>query len=57
MEPVGGAIDEDPERDDGWSEDEPNPTQETIGEGEERPVDVSWDEDDWGETPEESPLA
>jgi hypothetical protein len=36
---------------------EPNPTQEAIGDGEERPVDVSWREYDWGETPEESPLA
>jgi hypothetical protein len=38
-------------------EDEPNPTQEQIGEGEDRPADVSWNEDDWGEVPEESPLA
>jgi hypothetical protein len=38
-------------------EEEPNPTQEAIGEGEERPADVSWNEDDWGDMPEESPLA
>jgi hypothetical protein len=38
-------------------EEEPNPTQEQMGEGEDRPADVSWDEDDWGEVPEESPLA
>jgi hypothetical protein len=38
-------------------EHEPNPTQEQIGEGEDRPADVSWNEDDWGEVPEESPLA
>jgi hypothetical protein len=43
--------------DEGGSEDEPNPTQEQMGEGQDRPADVSWDEDDWGETPEESPLA
>jgi hypothetical protein len=38
-------------------EDEPNPTQEQIGEGEDRPADPSWNEDDWGKVPEESPLA
>ena len=38
-------------------EEEPNPTQEEIGEGEDRPVDVSLNEDDWGDLPEESPLA
>jgi hypothetical protein len=41
----------------GSSEEEPNPTQERIGEGEDKPVDASWEEDDWGEMPEESPLA
>ena len=54
----GGAVDE--EREDEQAaprEYEPNPTQEAMGEGEERPADVSWKEDDWGETPEESPLA
>jgi len=40
----------------GWSEEEPNPTQEGIGEGEDKPADVSWEEGEWGETPEESPL-
>jgi hypothetical protein len=60
MEPIGqggGAVEE--ERDDAMRprEDEPNPTQEAMGEGEERPADVSWSEDDWGEVPEESPLA
>jgi hypothetical protein len=51
----GGAVEE--ERDDqGPREDEPNPTQEQMGDGEERPADVSWEEDDWGDTPEESPL-
>jgi hypothetical protein len=38
-------------------EEEPNPTQQALGDGEDRTVDVSWDEDDWGEVPEESPLA
>jgi hypothetical protein len=51
----GGAVEE--ERENGWSEDEPNPTQEQMGEGQDRPADVSWEEGDWGETPEESPLA
>jgi hypothetical protein len=51
----GGAVEE--ERENGWSEDEPNPTQEQMGEGQDRPADVSWEEDDWGDTPEESPLA
>jgi hypothetical protein len=50
----GGAVDE--ERGD-RSEDEPNPTQEQMGEGADKPADVSWDDDDWGDTPEESPLA
>jgi hypothetical protein len=40
----------------GWTEEEPNPTQERIGEGEDKPADVSWEEGAWGETPEESPL-
>jgi hypothetical protein len=52
----GGAVEEERE-DGGSSEDEPNPTQEQMGEGQDRPADVSWQEDDWGETPEESPLA
>jgi hypothetical protein len=43
--------------DEGRSEEEPNPTQERIGEGEDKPVDASWEEDDWGDMPEESPLA
>lgn len=51
----GGAVEEKRE-DEGWTEDEPNPTQEQMGEGEDRPADVSWEEDDWGDTPEESPL-
>ena len=38
-------------------EEEPNPTQEEIRDGEGRPVDVSWNEDDWDEVAEESPLA
>jgi hypothetical protein len=38
------------------SEEERNPTQEGIGEGEDKPVDASWEEDDWGDMPEESPL-
>jgi hypothetical protein len=38
------------------SENEPKPTQEQLGEGEDKQADVSWEEDDWGETPEESPL-
>jgi hypothetical protein len=38
-------------------EDEPNPTQEAIGDGDSRPVDASWKEEEWGELPEESPLA
>ena len=45
------------EDDQGPREDEPNPTQEQLGEGEDKPVDVSWSAEDWGETPEESPLA
>jgi hypothetical protein len=48
---------EDRREDDGPSEDEPNPTQERMGEGEDKPADASWSEDDWGEMPEESPLA
>jgi hypothetical protein len=52
----GGAVEEERE-DGGRRETEPNPTQEQIGDGEDRPADVSWDEGDWGETPEESPLA
>lgn len=48
-------IDEDDHE--GPRENEPNPTQEATGEGEDRPADVSWKEDDWGEVPEESPLA
>ena len=43
--------------DEGWSEEEPNPTQERMGEGADKPVDASWEEDDWGDMPEESPLA
>jgi hypothetical protein len=43
--------------DEGPNEDDPNPTQEEMGEGEDKPADVSWEEDDWGEMPEESPLA
>lgn len=43
--------------DEGQREDEPNPTQGAMGEGEERPADVSWTDEEWGETPEESPLA
>jgi hypothetical protein len=42
------------EDEEGPREDEPNPTQEAMGEGKDRPVDVSWRED---ELPEESPLA
>jgi hypothetical protein len=38
-------------------EDEPNPTQEEMGDGEDKPVDASWSEDEWGDLPEESPLA
>jgi hypothetical protein len=41
----------------GWGEDEPNAAQEQIGEGEDKPVDAGWDEDDWSDMPEESPLA
>ena len=33
-----------------------SPTQEQMGDGEDRPDDVSWEEDDWGDIPEESPL-
>ena len=43
--------------DEGWNEEEPNPTQERMGEGADKPVDASWEEDDWGDMPEESPLA
>lgn len=49
----GGAVDE--ERDDdenGPRQEEPNPTQEQMGEGEDKPADVSWDEDTFGEKPE-----
>jgi hypothetical protein len=53
----GGAVEEERDRDDARREGEPNPTQEQIGEGEDKPADVSWSEDEWGETPEESPLA
>jgi hypothetical protein len=58
-EPREGVPVETDERveDPGWSEEAPNPTQERIGEGEEKPVDASWEEDDWGDMPEESPLA
>jgi hypothetical protein len=58
-ESTKGASMETDERakDEGRSEDEPNPTQEQIGEGEDKPADASWNEDDWGEMPEESPLA
>jgi len=45
---------EDVERDDDLVEAGENPTQQKIGEGEDRPVDVSWDEGKWGET-EETP--
>ena len=31
---------------------EPNPTQERIGEGEDVPADVAWDEERFGEPPE-----
>jgi hypothetical protein len=51
----GGAVEEERE-DEGWTENEPNPTQKQMGKGEDRPADVSWEEDDWGGTPEESPL-
>ena len=40
----------DDEREEGWREDAPNPTQERMGEGEPRPADVSWGEDSWGDT-------
>jgi hypothetical protein len=53
----GGAVDEEREDEQGPREDEPNPTQEAMGEGEDEPADVSWKEDEWGETAEESPLA
>lgn len=55
----GGAVEEERDDDEEQSprEDEPNPTQEAMGEGEDKPADASWDEDEWGETPEESPLA
>jgi hypothetical protein len=53
----GGAVEEEREDEQGPREDEPNPTQESMGEGEDKPADVSWSEDDWGETAEESPLA
>jgi hypothetical protein len=53
----GGAVEEERDDEQGPSEDEPNPTQEAMGEGEDKPADVSWSEDDWGDTPEESPLA
>ena len=43
--------------DEGRSEEEPNPTQERIGEGDDKPVDASWEEEDWGDMPEEYPLA
>ncbi len=52
----GGAVEQDGE-DEGPRADEPNPTQEQMGEGEDKPADVSWKEDEWGEAPEESPLA
>ena len=45
------------EQDEAPREDEPNPTQEAIGDGEDRPADVSWGKDEWGEIPVESPLA
>ncbi len=45
---------EDRERGDDLVEGGENPTQKKIGEGEDRPVDVSWDEGKWGET-EETP--
>jgi hypothetical protein len=50
----GGAVDEerDGEDEQGPREDEPNPTQQAIGGGEDRPADVSWREDEWGEKPE-----
>ena len=35
-------------------ESEPNPTQDRIGEGDDVPVDVSWDEERFGDTPDES---
>ena len=30
-----------------------NETQKSIGEGQERPVDVSWEQESWGARPEE----
>jgi hypothetical protein len=54
----GGAVDDEHEQgEEGWREDEPNPTQEQIGEGEDAPADVSWREGEWGETPGESDSA
>jgi hypothetical protein len=52
----GPAVSEH-ELEDAPREDEPNPTQEEMGDGEDRPADVSWGKDEWGEIPEESPLA
>jgi hypothetical protein len=40
----------DPERADDLVDDDENLTQETMGEGEKRPTDVSWEEGSFGES-------
>ena len=48
----GGVVDEEHDHDEGPREEEPNRTQEQMGEGEDKPADVSWSEDSFGEQPE-----